>query len=97
MIASEIYMAKTPFEPLQHPQRLPSSASASSTCASDGMERARALARRYLPDAARLLAGLHRAGQRSGPAYQDALRQRIVAIAGATPKQHRPRRHMMGL
>jgi hypothetical protein len=65
MIASsEIYMTKTPFERPNHPQRLPEAPSPSSTSASEGMERARALARRYLPDAARLLAGIAlRAGQ----------------------------------
>jgi hypothetical protein len=54
----EIYMAKIPFERSNHPQRLPVAPSPSSTSASEGMERARALAPRYLPDAARLLAGI---------------------------------------
>jgi hypothetical protein len=83
----EIYMAKSPFERSNHPQRVPSAPAPSSTSASEGMERARALARRYLPDAARLLAG-----NAFAPDSEAALHTRmlcakeIVAIAGVIPQ-----------
>ena len=62
------------------------------------MERARALARRYLPDAARLLAGIAFAPDSEAALHTTMLcAKEIVAIAGVIRKRHRPRRHMRGL
>ena len=83
----EIYMAKPPFERSNHPQRVPSAPAPSSTSASEGMERARALARRYLPDAARLLAGIAFAPDSEAALHTRMLcAKEIVAIAGVIPQ-----------
>jgi len=88
MIASsEIYMTTAPFERSNHPQRLPIAPAPSSTSASEGMERARAVARRYLPDAARLLAGIAFAPDSEAALHTRMLcAKEIVAIAGVIPQ-----------
>ena len=85
--SSEIYMTKAPFERSNHPQRLPVAPAPSSTSAPEGMERARALARRYLPDAARLLAGIAFAPDSEAALHTRMLcAKEIVAIAGVIPQ-----------
>ncbi len=80
-------MAKPPFERSNHPQRVPSAPAPSSTSAPEGMERARALARRYLPDAARLLAGIAFAPDSEAALHTRMLcAKEIVAIAGVIPQ-----------
>ena len=80
-------MAKPAFERGSRPQRLPAAPLPSATSAPDGMERARAMARRYLPDAVHLLAGIA-----LSPDSEAALHTRmmcakeIVAIAGVIPQ-----------
>jgi hypothetical protein len=82
----EIDMAKAPFERSNYPQRLPAAPAPSSTSASEGMERARALARRYLPDAAHLLAGIAFAPDSEAALHTRMLcAKEIVAIAGVIP------------
>jgi hypothetical protein len=51
-------MPKPPFERLNHPQCVPDVPEPAAGTARDGMEAARALARRYLPDEVRLLAAI---------------------------------------
>jgi hypothetical protein len=67
-------MAKKPFDNLQ---RLPEAPSPSSASSPEGMERARALARRYLPDLVRLHAGIALA-----PDSEAALHTRMLAAKG---------------
>jgi hypothetical protein len=79
-------MAKPPFERGSHPQRLPEAPSPSATSAPEGMERARALARRYLPELVRLHAGIA-----LSPNSEAALHTRMLAakeireLAGGIP------------
>ena len=79
-------MAKTPFERGSQPQRLPEAPSPSATSAPEGMERARALARRYLPQLVRLHAGIA-----LSPDSEAALHTRMLAakeireLAGGIP------------
>ena len=76
-------MQKRPLDP----ERFPVAPLPSAKSASEGMENTRALARRYLPDAVRLLAGIAFA-----PDSEAALHTRmlcvkeIVAIAGVIPQ-----------
>ena len=87
IVSSEIYMTRTPFERSNHPQRLPAAPAPSSTSASEGMERARALARRYLPEAARLLAGIAFASDSEAALHTRMLcAKEIVAIASVIPQ-----------
>ena len=80
-------MPKPTFARPNHPQRVPVAPEPSSASAPEGMERARALARRYLLDAVDLLAGIALA-----PDSEAALHTRmmcakeIVAIAGVIPQ-----------
>jgi hypothetical protein len=67
-------MAKSPFERGSHPQRLPAAPAPSATSAPEGMERARAMARRYLPDLVRLHAGIA-----LSPGSEAALHTRMLA------------------
>jgi hypothetical protein len=89
----EIDMAKPPFERRSHPQHLPAAPAPSSTSASEGMERTRALARRYLPDLVRLHAGIALA-----PDSEAALHTRMLAakeireLAGGIPQMAPPAR-----
>ena len=79
-------MAKPPFERGGRPQHLPEAPSPSATSAPEGMERARALARRYLPDLVRLHAGIA-----LSPDSEAALHTRMLAakeireLAGGIP------------
>ena len=81
-------MAKKPFDTQQ---RLPEAPSPSATSAPDGMERARALARRYLPQLVRLHAGIA-----LSPDSEAALHTRMLAakeireLAGGIPQTAPP-------
>jgi hypothetical protein len=77
MFSCEIYMAKHPSERGNHPPRVPATPEPSSTSAPDGMERARALARRYLP--ARYIC------MRAWPSRMLCAKE-IVEIAGMIPQ-----------
>jgi hypothetical protein len=87
----EIDMAKSPFDRGSHPQRLPEAPSPSATSAPEGMERARALARCYLPQLVRLHAGIALA-----PDSEAALHTRMLAakeireLAGGIPQTAPP-------
>jgi hypothetical protein len=70
----EIDMAKPPFERSNHPQHLPEAPSPSATSAPEGLERARALARSYLPELVRLHAGIA-----LSPDSEAALHTRMLA------------------
>ena len=80
-------MAKTSSQRTNPPQRLPDAAAPSAAHAPDGVKSARELARRYLPDTVRLLAGIA-----LRPDSEAALDTRlmaakdIVASAGAIPQ-----------
>ena len=77
-------MARKPFD---HPRRLPEAPSPSAASSPDGMECARALARRYLPDAVRLLAGIAFAPNSEAALHTRMLcTKEIVAIAGVIPQ-----------
>ena len=84
-------MAKPPFERGSRPQRLPEAPSPSSASSPEGMERARALARRYLPQLVRLHAGIALA-----PNSEAALHTRMLAakeireLAGGIPQTAPP-------
>ena len=80
-------MAKLPFERGNRPQRVPATPEPSSASAPEGMERARALARRYLPDAVHLLAGMAFGSDSEAALHTRMLAAKeIVAIAGAIPQ-----------
>ena len=87
-------MAKPPFERGSQPQRLPEAPSPSATSAPEGMERARALARRYLPQLVRLHAGIA-----LSPDSEAALHTRMLAakeireLAGSIPQTAPPAPH----
>src|SRR5262245_37230398 len=77
------YMRKTP-EP---PDHVPAAPSPSAASPAEGMENTRAMARRYLPDAVRLLAGVAFAPDSEAALYTRVLcAKEIVAIAGAIPQ-----------
>jgi hypothetical protein len=82
----EASMAKKPFD-----KRLPETPSPSATSAPEGMERARVMARRYLPDLVRLHAGIALA-----PDSEAALHTRMLAakeireLAGGIPQTAPP-------
>jgi hypothetical protein len=84
-------MTKPPFERGSRPQRLPEAPSPSANSAPDGMKRARALARRYLPDLVRLHAGIA-----LSPASEAALHTKLLAakeireLAGGIPQTAPP-------
>ena len=91
-------MAKTLFERANHPQRLPEAPAPSSTSASDGMESARALARRYLPDAVRLFAGIAFAPDSEAALHTRISRQGDRGDCGRDPASDPgPRHRMRGL
>jgi hypothetical protein len=85
MIFPEIYMPRPPIERPTH--LVPPAPEPLSASARDGMEGARALARRYLPNAVRLHAGIA-----FGPESEAALHTKmlcakeIAAIAGVIPQ-----------
>jgi hypothetical protein len=81
----DLRMAKT-FERPNHPERVPAAPAPSAASARDGMEDARMMARRYLPDAIRLLAGIALSPNSEAGLYNKYLAAKeIVAIAGAIP------------
>jgi hypothetical protein len=80
-------MPKTPFERSSRPQGVPLAPPPSSTLAPEGMERARALARCYLPDTVRLLAGIALAPDSEAALHSRMLAAKtIVEIAGVIPQ-----------
>ena len=80
-------MAKYPSERSARPQPPPSAPTPSSTSAPEGMARARNLARRYLLDAVRLLAGIALAPDSEAALHTRMLcAKEIVAIAGVIPQ-----------
>jgi|SRR6516165_10542342 len=80
-------MPKPPFERPNRSQRAPSAPEPSSTSAPEGMEHARALGRRYLVDAVRLLAGIALAPDSEAALHTKMLcAKEIVAIAGVIPQ-----------
>jgi hypothetical protein len=80
-------MAKHPLERSGHPQRVPLAPPPSSTAAPEGMENTRALARRYLPDAVRLLASIAFAPDSEAALHTRMLcAKEIVTIAGVIPQ-----------
>jgi hypothetical protein len=82
----ESYMAKT-FEHPQQREHVPAAPAPSAVSARDGMESTRALARRYLPDAVRLLAGIAFAPDSEAGLYNKYLAAKeIVGLAGAIPQ-----------
>ena len=87
MFFLEIYMAKRMFERSTHPEHVPSAPAPSSASAVDGMESTRALARCYLLDAVRLLAGIAFAPNSEAALHTRMLcAKEIVAIAGVIPQ-----------
>ena len=77
------YMRKTP-EP---PDHVPAAPRPSAASAAEGMEKTRVMARRYLPDAIRLLAGVAFGPDSEAALYTRVLcAKEIVAIAGAIPQ-----------
>jgi hypothetical protein len=85
--AREIYMAKHPSERPSYPERVPRVPSPSTANAGDGMELAREEARRYLPDAVRLLAGIAFAPDSEAALHTRMLcAKQLVEIAGAIPQ-----------
>ena len=80
-------MAKRMFERSTHPEHVPSAPAPSAASAVDGMESTRALARCYLPDAVRLLAGIAFASDSEAALHTKMLcAKEIVAIAGVIPQ-----------
>jgi hypothetical protein len=87
MISPEIYMAKTPFERSNHPQRLPAAPVPAAKTATDGVEDARQIARMYLPDSVRLLASIALSKDSEAALHTRMLcAKEIVAIAGVIPQ-----------
>ena len=69
------------------PQRVPSAPKPSAASAADGMESTRALARRYLPDAVRLLAGIAFAPDSEAALHTKMLcAKEIATLAGVIPQ-----------
>jgi hypothetical protein len=80
-------MAKRSFEHGKHSQGVPATPEPSSACALEGMERARAMARRYLPDAVHLLAGMAFGSDCEAALHTRMLcAKEIVTIAGVIPQ-----------
>jgi len=78
------YMRKRAPDP---PDHVPTEPSPSAASAAEGMENTRALARRYLPNAIRLLAGVAFGSDSEAALYTRVLcAKEIVAIAGAIPQ-----------
>jgi hypothetical protein len=68
-------------------KRTPAAPAPAASCALEGMDSTRALARRYLPDAVRLLAGIAFASESEAALHTRMLAAKeIVAIAGAIPQ-----------
>ena len=87
MFLLEIYMARRMFERSTHPEQVPSAPAPSAASAVDGMESTRALARRYLPDAVRLFAGIAFSSDSEAALHTKYLAAKeIVAIAGVIPQ-----------
>ena len=78
------YMRKRTPEP---PEHVPTAPLPSAASPAEGMENTRAMARRYLPDAIRLLAGVAFAPDSEAALYTRVLcAKEIVAIAGVIPQ-----------
>ena len=77
------YMRKRAPDP---PDHVPTAPSPSAASAAEGMENTRAMARRYLPDAVRLLAGVAFAPDSEAALYTMLCAKEIVAIAGVIPQ-----------
>ena len=78
------YMRKRTPDP---PEHVPTAPLPSAASPAEGMENTRAMARRYLPDAVRLLAGVAFAPDSEAALYTRVLcAKEIVAIAGAIPQ-----------
>ena len=78
------YMRKRTPDP---PEHVPTAPSPSAASAAEGMENTRAMARCYLPDAARLLAGIAFASDSEAALHTRMLcAKEIVAIAGVIPQ-----------
>jgi hypothetical protein len=91
MIALEIYMAKYPSERSPRPQRVPLAPAPSSASGPEGMERARALARRYLPDLVHLHAGIALAADSEAALHTRMLcAKEIREFAGGIPQTAPP-------
>ena len=76
-----------PKRPSNPPESVPAAPAPSAASAADGMERTRALARRYLPDVVRLLAGIAFAPDSEAALHTKMLcAKEIVAIAGVIPQ-----------
>src|SRR5215510_12279607 len=80
-------MPKSRFGRDNDPQRVPAAPEPSTTSAPEGMERARAMARRYLPDTVRLLAGIALSPESEAALHTRMLAgKEIVTIAGVIPQ-----------
>ena len=80
-------MAKPPPERPTRSQHVPSPPAPSSRSDAEGMEHARDLSRRYLPDTVRLLAGIALAPDSEAALHTKLLAAKeIVAIAGVIPQ-----------
>jgi hypothetical protein len=80
-------MTKHQSERSSHPERLPRAPAPSAAHAGDGMELARELARRYLPDTVRLLAGIALAPDTEAGLHTRMMCARsLVEIAGVIPQ-----------
>jgi hypothetical protein len=76
-----------PYTPKRRPDPVPAAPSPSAASAPEGMENTRVLARRYLPDAVRLLAGIAFAPDSEAALHTRMLcAKEIVAIAGVIPQ-----------
>ena len=83
-------MAKAPYPAnrIGRAERVPSAPKPSAASARDGMEGTRALARRYLPDALRLFAGVALSPDSEAALHTKMLcAKEIVAMAGVIPQQ----------
>ena len=76
-----------PYTPKRRPEPVPAAPSPSAASAADGIENTRVLARRYLTDAVRLLAGIAFAPDSEAALHTKMLAAKeIVAIAGVIPQ-----------
>jgi hypothetical protein len=86
-LAWEVYMTKHPSERPSRTERIPRVPPPSAASARDGAELAREEARRYLPDAVRLLAGIALAPDSEAALHTRMLcAKQIVEIAGVIPQ-----------
>lgn len=84
-------MPKTPTKHPDKQHRVPSAPEPLSASPRDGMESTRAMARRYLPDAIRLLAGIAFGADSEAGLYNKYLATKeIIGLAGAIPQATPP-------